>query len=158
ERLGDIQAHAVGLVQFVSRPGLEPVGAPALEFVVQQLDDVVEENLDRHGCRVDLRNEVFSTYDRNRATSRKRDFTQQLGHYRGLSASGIYLSANAAVISNSRSRVFFCNSCWVSIMPPFARYGSYGMNSTVAPDCANRSVRYVSASRSYLLRLSFRTT
>ncbi len=53
-------------------PGSSPVEPPPLEFVVEQLDDVVNEGLDRHRCRIHLRNEVFSTYDRNRATSRKR--------------------------------------------------------------------------------------
>ena len=72
ERLGDIQPYAVGLVQFVSRTGLQPGEAPALEFVVKQLHDVVEEGLDRHRSRIYLRNQVFSTYDRNRATGRKR--------------------------------------------------------------------------------------
>src|SRR5271154_3111 len=154
ESFGDVESHAVGFVQFVADTGFESGQASSFQFIVEQLDDVVDENLDRHRRRVHLRDKVFATYHRNCATRRECD----LRHYRGLSASGTYLSANAAVISNSRSRVFFCNSWRVSIMPPLAKCGSNGMNSTVAPDCPNRSVRYARASASYLLRLSFSIT
>ena len=71
EGLGDVESHAVGLVQFVSDAGLQPGETATLELVVEQLDDVVDENLDRHRCRVHLRDEVFATYDRNRASGRK---------------------------------------------------------------------------------------
>ena len=120
EGLGDVQPHTVGFVQFVADSGFQPGHASALEFVIEHLDDVVDEHLHRHRCRIHLRDKVFATYHRNCAARRKCD----LRHYRGLSASGTYLSANAAVISNSRSRVFFCNSCCVSMIPPLAKCGS----------------------------------
>ena len=72
--LRDIESHAVGFVQFVADAGLEAGQAPPLELIVEQLDDVVDEYLDRHRCRVNLRDKVFATYDRNCATRRKCDF------------------------------------------------------------------------------------
>src|SRR6185312_510836 len=71
ERLCDVQPHPVGPVQLVPGARLQAAETAALELVVEELDDVVKENLDWHGCGVDLRNQVLTTYDRNRATGRK---------------------------------------------------------------------------------------
>ncbi|PQM49590.1 hypothetical protein C1Y40_00177 [Mycobacterium talmoniae] len=119
EGLGDVESDPVGLVQFVADIGIQPTQPAPGQLVVEQLDDVVDERLDRHRRRVHLRDQVRPAHHRDRAARRKRDF-----RHLGRSASGMYLSATAAVISNSRSRLFRRSSCWVSMIPPLARCGS----------------------------------
>ena len=73
ESFGDIESNAVGLVQFVADAGFQSGQASPFEFVIEQLDDVVDEDLDRHRRRINLRDKMFATYDRNCATRRKCD-------------------------------------------------------------------------------------
>ncbi len=73
ESFGDVEPHAVGLVQFVADAGFQSGQAAPFELIVEQFDDVVDEHLDRHRRRVHLRDKVFATYHCNCATRRECD-------------------------------------------------------------------------------------
>ena len=132
--LGGVEPSSVGTLQFVGHSGIRGA-APRRWVFVERFDHIVDET-STGTCRIDLRDKMIAADGSDRAAGRERNRR----HQRGLSASGTYLSASAAVISKGAGGSFLQLMCRVDDAAG-REMRVMGMYSTVAPDWLYRSVR-----------------